>query len=433
MVSTIPKHLVSTRVLSAQNDKEHKKRILKRKLQNKLHKNKVSKVFKVNDSLARKQFDTPKQNLDKLNKYFQNKTFDNQRKFGMDIAQEFKSNKHIISAVAIAPTQSGKTGSMLAMVHSFMQFDETKLPLSNVFVCTAHSDKDWVTQTRARFPEEMRNNIFHRNNFKKYYDVIAKVENALIIIDEVQIGNMMSQSIYKLFVKTGLFNIAKNLKRNIKLVSFTATPKSVVDDFASWGHHSKVFYMDVPKSYISHAKLLNDKRILPAKDLCGYNAETGAIDEKVFENIRNIQQYMGDEPKVHVIRTPRGKLHDIVIDNFKKVFNESGYNFFSEPTLSPKIKILETKPDVHTFLFIKDKLRCAKTICKDHLGIMYERYVTKFSVETVVQGLAGRLTGYHENTNSVVFTSVPAIAIYNKQYNEKFKGEFKLKSCFAIA
>ena len=91
----------------------------------------------------------------------------------------------------------------------------------------------------------MRDNIFHRNNFKKYYDVIAKVQNALIIIDEVQIGNMMSQSIYKLFVNTGLFNIENNLIRNIKIVSFTATPKSVVVDLASWQHHSKVFYMAI--------------------------------------------------------------------------------------------------------------------------------------------------------------------------------------------
>ena len=432
MVSVIPQHLVSSRVIGAQNDNEHKKKILRRKLLNHIHKNRVAKVFKVNDYISRKHFDTPKQNLDKLNKSFIKKTFENQRKFGMDIAKDFKDNKKRISAVAIAPTQSGKTGSMLAMVQSFMLFEETRLPLENVFICTAHSDKDWVTQTRDRFPEEMRKNIFHRNNFEKYYDVIANVQNALIIIDEVQIGNMISQSIYRLFVKTGLFNIENNLIRNIKIVSFTATPKSVVDDFGSWGHHSKVFYMEVPDNYISHSKLLQEKRIIQAKDLCGYNKDTGLIDEKVFENIRDIRQYMGDEPKVHIIRTPRGELHEVVISNFKKVFCDENFKFLSEPGLSPKIKIMETKPEVHTFLFIKDKLRCAKTICKDHLGIMYERFVNKFSVETVVQGLAGRLTGYHNNTNSVVFTSVPAIAIYNKQYHEQFLGEFKQKSCFAI-
>ena len=93
MVSAIPQHLVSSRVIDAQNDKEHKKKILRRKLLNHIHKNRVANVFKVNEYVNRKHFDTPKQNLDKLNKFFIKKTFENQRKFGMDIAKDFKENK----------------------------------------------------------------------------------------------------------------------------------------------------------------------------------------------------------------------------------------------------------------------------------------------------------------------------------------------------
>ena len=81
------------------------------------------------------------------------------------------------------------------------------------------------------------------------------------------------------------------------------------------------------------------------------------------------------------------------------------------------------EPSVHTFIFIKQKLSCAKTIVHKHLGVLYERHVKSTSdnrTATIVQGLAGRLTGYHENKTSVVFTDLEQIKIYYKgMENEK--------------
>ena len=120
---------------------------------------------------------------------------------------------------------------------------------------------------------------------------------------------------------------------------------------------------------------------------------------------------MGDEPKHHIIRTPRGEKHAMVISNFRKVFGElkKNYVYYSEPELSKfqsMVELMNTKPERHTFIFIKDKLRCAKTLNHKYLGVLYERWVQKTNSSCILQGLYGRLTGYHNNKTSVVF-SVP--------------------------
>ena len=68
-------------------------------------------------------------------------------------------------------------------------------------------------------------------------------------------------------------------------------------------------------------------------------------------------------------------------------------------------EMLQTAPNVHHFIFIKDKLRCAKTLHHEYLGILYDRVTQKPNHSTIVQGLLGRLTGYHCNKKAVVFTT----------------------------
>ena len=66
---------------------------------------------------------------------------------------------------------------------------------------------------------------------------------------------------------------------------------------------------------------------------------------------------------------------------------------------------MNTKPERHAFIFIKTSCD-AKTLNHKYLGILYERWVQKTNSSCILQGLYGRLTGYHNNKTSVVF-SVP--------------------------
>jgi hypothetical protein len=69
----------------------------------------------------------------------------------------------------------------------------------------------------------------------------------------------------------------------------------------------------------------------------------------------------------------------------------------------PDLKILNTKPTKHTFIFIKDTLRCAVTIPKEHIGILYERFTSFPNRASVIQGLLGRATGF-ESKHIVIFS-----------------------------
>ena len=99
--------------------------------------------------------------------------------------------------------------------------------------------------------------------------------------------------------------------------------------------------------------------------MCGYNPLTKQVVPDVYKNIEEIRQYLGDEPKIHIIRTPRGMGHNIVIQNFRKVFGLDDFEYISEPTIKNFDTFTDNVVQKHTFLFIKDKLRCAKTINHD--------------------------------------------------------------------
>lgn len=65
-------------------------------------------------------------------------------------------------------------------------------------------------------------------------------------------------------------------------------------------------------------------------------------------------------------------------------------------------------------------LRCAKTLHKEFIGVLYERYAKVPNEDVIIQGLLGRICGYDYNGTSIVFTDIPSIKSYEKRYSEKF-------------
>jgi hypothetical protein len=72
---------------------------------------------------------------------------------------------------------------------------------------------------------------------------------------------------------------------------------------------------------------------------------------------------------------------------------------------------------MHTFIFIKDILRCAKTKYKRYLGVEYERYAIHPYDSTIIQGSIGRLTGYDDNGDSICFTNIESIEKYQELWD----------------
>jgi len=346
--------------------------------------------------------------------------FPNQIRFGKQISKAFKE-KGVHSILAVALTQSGKTGSMLSTIQH--------VPHKHAFIITGLSSVDWLEQTRSRFPPQYHDFIFHRNQLQRFAHKVQSLRDVLIIIDENQIAFKDKQTIHNVFVAAQIMELQDLINKQVRIVHFTATPSNTSDFLQS--EFSKVVRMKHDASYVSAFDLLDQGRILQYKDLAGclpdkdYSKVSWKdpdsrydVDVEVFERIRELRPFLQGEPRYHIIRTSHSYFHDVTILNVRKVFPRA--IFLSEMDIQLD-DILSVKPEKHTFLFIKEKLRCAKTLCKDYLGILYERFTKKPKMDTILQGLVGRLTGYHKNKDAVVFSNPDLVKEYKLLWDNSFR------------
>ena len=99
--------------------------------------------------------------------HFYQQTFHNQKKFGIDCCNHLLNGKKAVWA--IAPTQSGKTGSMISLA---FHASKHNFKTQHIFVFTPHSSKEWVLQTRDRFPANFKDRILHRNKLDSLIQVV---------------------------------------------------------------------------------------------------------------------------------------------------------------------------------------------------------------------------------------------------------------------
>ena len=295
--------------------------------------------------------------------------YPNQTDFGQRIVDAL-DNHHTV--LAFAHTQCGKTGSMLAAIHL------SRIPLHRVFIITGLSSIDWLIQTRKRIPIK---NIFHRNTLHLFLKRVANVFNPLILIDESHIASKPGQIIHH------IYSSLNHLSPQFVLVSATPDWKR----FKPLPEGTAIRVMKDPPGYVSVDYFADSGHLLQCKNISNHPDS--------FDHIREIIPFLKD-PAYHIIRTPRNELHDLTILNFKHVFKDYNYLFLSMPHLS-----LHIKPTVHTFIFIKDTLRCAVTIPKPFIGILYERFTHFPNRASIIQGLLGHATGFH--SKHIIIFSFP--------------------------
>ena len=351
--------------------------------------------------------------------------YDNQEQCSTAIVSNLH-NKKIINIMILALTQSGKTGTMSGLIKNYLNDTNNLIPIENIYIITGLSSRDWVEQTTNRMPKSIQERVFHRDNLTtKFVDDIKNKHNILICIDEIQIAAKENQTLYKAFSEAGFYNKQNLLKNDIKIIEFSATPDGTIYDLMNWGENAKMMIMKPGQGYTSCFDLKNKKRVFEYKDLCGYDKKTGEINKEfVANNILELKLHIDKyaKPMYHIIRTPNGYMSDIVIDNFKKNINQDiqYYTYDKNSDLGDINKILEVEPIAHIYIFIKEKLRCAKTLHKKHLGVVYERYTKSPDDAVVIQGLIGRGTGYDDNGKSIYFTNIQSIEKYEKLWKSNF-------------
>ncbi len=352
--------------------------------------------------------------------------YDNQEECSLSIVSNLH-NKKFINIMVIALTQSGKTGTMSGLIKNYLNDTTNLIPIENIYIITGLSSRDWVDQTKDRMPESIQERVYHRDHLtNKFVDDIKNKKNLLVIIDEIQIAAKENQTLYKAFSEAGFYNKKNLLKNDIKIIEFTATPDGTIYDLMNWGENALKIKMEPGQGYISCFHLKNTGRLFQYKDLCCYNKNTGEINNSlVYDNINELKAKIDsyEEPKYHIIRTPNGFKSELVINNLKKYIhgNIICLTYDRESDIENINKILEIEPNQQTFILIKEKLRCAITLNKKYLGILYERYTKSPDDTVIIQGLVGRMTGYDTNDDSICFTNLQSIDKYRILWNSNFE------------
>lgn len=354
---------------------------------------------------------------------------DNQEECSLSIVSRL-SNRKIINVMVVAMTQSGKTGTMGALIKNYLKHN--LIPIENIYIITGLSSIEWIEQTKERMPDAINNRIFHCRDLKRrFIEDVKNKKNVLIIIDEIQVAAKEGQSLHKSFREAGYYNKQNLFKNDIKIVEFSATPDGTIYDLMKWNENAYKLQMQPGNGYTSCFDLLDTGRVKQCKDLCCYNIKTGIMDEvKLAENMLEIIEDINsfERPMYHLIRTPTGVGSNQVIANFKKYYdNDLEYIKYDQ---NSQIKDINTKlikePEKHTFIFIKEKLRCAKTLEQKFIGITYERFTKRISERisddaVTIQGLLGRLTGYINNGISICYTNIPSIEKYRILWDSNFE------------
>ena len=353
---------------------------------------------------------------------------ENQKTIAKKVVNAFK-NKKIINIMVVSKTQSGKTGSMCATIKRYLKNKRNLIPIGNIYIITGLSSCEWKEQTKVRLPVGIR--VYHRCELPNtFVDEIKNNKNILIIMDEIQVAAKKGQTIYNAFKSAGLLDKSTMYKNDVKILEYTATPDGTIYDLMKWNDASAKILADVGEGYVSAHDLLKLGRVKQFKELCGYNEETGQIDEAVFINIQEIKDDIDKykTPLYHIIRTRNGTDQTVTRSNFMEIFKveentEEEYDFITydrKSEIEDINKILEVQPEKHTFIFIKEMLRCAKTLTKRFIGILYDRYNKNPDDSTIIQGLSGRDTGYDNNKISICYTNVDSIVRYEQLWLSEF-------------
>ena len=363
------------------------------------------------------------QTMKKLNLSKKTLVYENQRKCALEVLDGIQ--KGFLFQLVLAQTQSGKTGMMVTVAEGCKK---------DVAVMSGLSNIDWKKQTIGRFSEKVP--VYHRNDLKN----VKKLEHCVVLIDEVQYASGAGMTLDGLLEGCGCKDIETLRQLNVHFVLVSATPNRIYDDLcelsSEWCRH---LVMQPGDGYTGLQELLDSGRLREAKDLWvagavgddelpGVKRFNEKMISKSLEAIEELKDVVTSykDPKYHIVRTQYAAAGEEVRERFKTVFLDSVDFVVCDSTtgvgVMEKVKV---KPARQCVLFIKEQLRCAATLVKTHIGVLYDR-VSKLD-NVMVQGLAGRGTGYDVPECLVVFSDVKSIQRYLAVVEEGFESMQGLK------
>lgn len=302
--------------------------------------------------------------------------------------------------------QAGKTGvclkvyELLGQIFQTMKVennvfqDKNRFTVDNIYWLTAMSCTAWVYQTTLRTPTSLHKNIYHRPNLAKLAKEIKKKTNVLIIIDESHIASNVDQSMHLFFKHLSTMSTDVMIKKNIRIIQASATPNSTLIDLKTWEDKGAIVTLEPDEGYYSPYTLHTNNRVHQYYDL-------RKMDNCVlFKNQLNQYTKERGKPGISIVRVNK-TIEGNLLAVYKQEIKDGSIvvkTFYEEDDDDAEFdELFRNRPNVTILVFIKEKLRCSKTIsCKDHILFVVELYTETPNSAVVRQGLLGRMCGYYK-------------------------------------
>jgi hypothetical protein len=335
-----------------------------------------------------------------------------------------------------AEMQAGKTGVVTALVRLLLSnWERLSITSDRIFVLTGMNDNSWRTQTKRRLPHAVRENVHHNGGISKMCAQLESLRgedhlsNLLIVVDESHIAHSKTNKPSEIYKKVmDLCPIHLWQERNIRFLTISATDPSKVlaQSAAEDPHVCKTVCLTTDAAYQSVDSLYQEGRIRFVEDFGNLTTTTGLAELK-----RAVKEEFDDAPKYHLLRTPHKK-QSVLQAQLTATFPGADvicFDAVSKPTVSAEDgssasmedinELLETPPEKHTFILLKNMFYAAKTMCDKHVGILWDRASSKD--DTNLQSLLGRACGYGKSDRTIVYTSRQTVQNYMECWKELCK------------
>ena len=351
--------------------------------------------------------------------------FTAQKTVGKEILRKFRTKTLI---TLCAPPQWGKTGVSLYVSYK-LSLKKTK----HVFYLTGMSDKSWVDQTKERVLSIWKDNVYHRNTLNRFQDRLFdlreenKDKNIFLIIDECHIANKTDNMLSEMMEELGITDIDELKEKNIKILQISATPSNALIDAEKWNeNHSKVVPVLNPR-YVSFHTFIDNERMKSTYELTDFQQAELFIDH--FERFPNFRH--------HFVRIsskgPTGKFtYQKTKTNMSILCERKSYDIIElngsldKMTVDKIYESLQSQPQNHVIIIIKDMLGAAKTMDDTYIGCVHESTPDQKDYSSEVQGLPGRLCGWTKQKgpdSPIIFCNRDIIETYLDLYDTDFDFE----------
>jgi len=347
--------------------------------------------------------------------------FENQEEDAIAIVDEFyKNNRRVISITK--KTKVGMDGLMIEVATRMCTHPEDSFVVNfeNVRIITGMSNVGWEKDMKDKSPECFKDKIFHHGQLRK--SDLNNLQNALIIIDEIDTGDKELQVLHSTLKEAGVLDINHMERNNNRFMFASATMLKELYDLYRWGELHKWYKMTIPSSYIGHIDFL-ERGII--REFYALNTPQ-KIDQWINEDILG---YYGSDFRVHIVRVNNknlGIIHNACIKNGVNFRNHTS----AEKLSADEIKeLFKDSLNRHIVLVIKGFFRRANLIpnsWKLRIGATHELYTKNVDNNVQIQGLPGRMTGYWKDIiesghkTGPHRTSLKAVEEYEITYNDPF-------------